>query len=106
MKKYVDGGGVVNAGIAFYTVSFQEPGSSACLFAWAESHYPGLFSPSGPSGVNLQYQSPFIFSYYENTNSYLAISTLDNDVYFQIDGSPLQSAGDALSWLKESGCSH
>jgi triacylglycerol lipase len=76
--------------------------NSECLFNWAQTFYPGLFSPL-VSGV--QFSSPYTYRYYGNTNSYVGVSSIDNHVYYlgPDDVSP-QDVGDLAAWLTQSGC--
>lgn len=74
---------------------------SECFFNWAENNYAPLFSPAGPSS---QTQSPYLFRYYSNTNSYLGISSDDNHVYYLGPNNQLQDVGSLSIWLTSAGC--
>ena len=73
-----------------------------CLFNWAQTFYPNLFSPP-VSGV--QFSSPYTYRYYPNTNAYVGVSSSDNHVYYlgPNDVSPVDE-GPLSDWLAESGC--
>jgi triacylglycerol lipase len=76
--------------------------NTECLLNWAQTFHPKLFSPT-VSGV--QSFPPYTYRYYPDTNSYLAVSSADNHVYYlgPTDTS-LRDVGDLSVWLKESGC--
>jgi pimeloyl-ACP methyl ester carboxylesterase len=73
-----------------------------CLFNWAQTFYPNLFSPPVS---DTQFFSPYTYRYYPITNAYVGVSSVDNNVYYQgpNDASP-QSVGALSAWLAESGC--
>ncbi len=73
-----------------------------CLFNWAQTFYPNLFSP--PVFDELFF-SPYTYRYYPNTNAYVGVSNADDHVYYQgpNDFSP-QDLGDLSVWLAEAGC--
>jgi hypothetical protein len=72
-----------------------------CLFSWAETNYPGYFSPSG--AVTQRY-TPYIYRYYSNTNSYLGVSAINNDVYYLTPYGELIDVGDSSYWLALANC--
>lgn len=72
-----------------------------CLFNWAQTFYPSLFSPP-VSGV--QFSSPYAYRYYPSTNAYLGVSSADNHVYYLRPDGTLQDVGDLSVWLGTSGC--
>ncbi|MGR8998257.1 MAG: esterase/lipase family protein [Gammaproteobacteria bacterium] len=78
------------------------PANIDCLFNWAQTFHPDLFSPA-VSGV--QFSSPYIYRYYPVTNSYVGFSSADNHVYYlgPYDVAP-QDVGPLSTWLAESGC--
>jgi triacylglycerol lipase len=78
------------------------PANIDCLFNWAQTFHPDLFSPA-VSGV--QFSSPYTYRYYPATNSYVGVSSADNHVYYlgPYDVSP-QDVGELSAWLVESGC--
>ncbi|MGZ4979421.1 MAG: esterase/lipase family protein [Methylobacter sp.] len=73
-----------------------------CFLNWAQTFYPNLFSPSV---TGTQLSSPYTYRFYTGTNTYLAVSSTDNHVYYlrPVDASP-QDLGDLSAWLTESGC--
>lgn len=99
--------------VAFWNVALANDESSVkstttaplnvdCLFNWAQTFYPDLFSPP-VSGVQLS--SPYRYRYYPGTNTYLGVSSADNHVYYQgpANISP-KDIGDLSTFLNESGC--
>jgi len=78
------------------------PSNIECLLNWAQTFYPHLFSPAV---IGVQFSSPHTYRHYPNTNSYVGVSSADNQVYYQgpDDISP-QVVGDFSYFLKESGC--
>ncbi|WAK03318.1 esterase/lipase family protein [Methylobacter sp. YRD-M1] len=72
-----------------------------CLFNWAQTFYPSLFSPP-VSGV--QFFSPYTYRYYPSTNAYLGVSSADNHVYYLRPDGTLQDVGNLSTWLGTSGC--
>lgn len=79
------------------------PGASAtpadCLFNWAEKIYPQYFSPAG--GISQTYD---VYYYRQYTgNIYLATSSKDNHVYYQI-GATKSDAGPASALYAMVGC--
>jgi hypothetical protein len=79
---------------------FLGPSSKECLFNWAESFYPGLFSPPGKS----QLLSPYTYRYYAGTNAYLGVDSGNNHVYYLSDAVGLLDEGDLSKWLPLAGC--
>jgi triacylglycerol lipase len=78
------------------------PSNTECLLNWAQTFHPKLFSPT-VSGV--QSFPPYTYRYYADTNSYLAVSSADNHVYYLgPNDTSLRDVGDLSVWLKESGC--
>jgi len=72
-----------------------------CLFNWAQTFYPNLFSPPA-SG--LQFSSPYAYRYYPSTDAYVGVSSTDNHVYYLGPDGVLQDQGDLSAWLNRSGC--
>jgi triacylglycerol lipase len=72
-----------------------------CLFNWAQSFNSSLFSPP-VSG--LQFSSPYTYRYYPYTNSYVGVSSADNNVYYLGPDGVLQDVGPLSNWLATSGC--
>ncbi|MGZ5028820.1 MAG: esterase/lipase family protein [Methylobacter sp.] len=78
------------------------PANIECVLNWAQTFHPKLFSPM-VTGV--QSFPPFTYRYYADTNSYLAVSSADNHVYYlRSNDASLLDIGDLSVWLKESGC--
>jgi hypothetical protein len=73
-----------------------------CLLNWAENAYSNLFSPAGAIS---QFQSPYTYRYYKNTNAYVGVSSIDNHVYYLGPGgiSP-EDVGDLSGWLTTASC--
>ena len=72
-----------------------------CLLDWAENNYSKLFSPAGAKS---QFQSPFTYRYYSQTNSYVGVSASDNHVYYLGPERVLVDAGDLYGWLTKASC--
>ena len=73
-----------------------------CLFNWAQTFYPQLFSPAV---TGLQLSSPYIYRYYATTNAYLGVSTTDNHVYYLPANQAIpMDMGEFSFFLKEAGC--
>ena len=72
-----------------------------CLLNWAESNYPDLFSPAGAIS---QFQSPYIYRYYRNTNAYVGFSSSDNHVYYLRPDGVLEDVGELSAWLTTATC--
>jgi triacylglycerol lipase len=78
------------------------PSNTECVLNWAQTFHPKLFSPM-VSGV--QSFPPYTYRYYPDTNSYLAVSSADNHVYYLgSNDASLRDIGDLSVWLQESGC--
>lgn len=72
-----------------------------CLLNWAENNYSNLFSPTGASS---QFQSPYSYRYYSQTNSYVGVSASNNHVYYLGPDGALVDVGDLSGWLKRASC--
>jgi triacylglycerol lipase len=72
-----------------------------CLFNWAQTFYPNLFSPVVP---DVQSSPPYTYRYYPGTNAYVAVSSADNHVYYLGPTGVLQNEGGVSAWLTMSGC--
>jgi pimeloyl-ACP methyl ester carboxylesterase len=72
-----------------------------CLLDWAEHNYSNLFSPAGAKS---QFQSPYTYRYYSQTNSYVGVSASNNHVYYLGPGRVLVDAGDLYGWLRKASC--
>lgn len=78
------------------------PADTECLFNWAQTFYPQLFSPAV---IGLQQSSPYLYRYYATTNAYLGVSTADNHVYYlETNQTVPKDMGDISSLMKEAGC--
>jgi hypothetical protein len=77
------------------------PDSQNCLFDWAETQYPNLFSPAG---ANTQFLAPYTYRYYKNTNAYIGISANDNHVYYLGATGGSKDAGILANWLNTAKC--
>lgn len=88
-----------------FIVKFQpddvDSATLSCLFNWAESFYPELFSPAG---ALTQFSSPYTYRYYQNTNVYVGISSSNNHVYYLGPNGLLQDEGDLSGWFTKAGC--
>lgn len=72
-----------------------------CLFNWAEGHYPNLFSaPTSPTAV----LGVYTYRYYSATNTYLGVSSADNNVYYLGPDGKLQNEGPLSDWLPKASC--
>jgi hypothetical protein len=72
-----------------------------CLYRWAEINYSDLFSPAGATSQTLE---SYYYRYYQKTNSYLGISSIDNHVYYQGPHGVIQDMGASSPWLTIAGC--
>lgn len=73
-----------------------------CLFNWAQTFYPQLFSPAVRG---LQLSSPYLYRYYASTNAYVGVSSTDNHVYYLEPNQAVpMDMGEFSSFLKEAGC--
>ena len=79
----------------------QPANSAECFFNQAERYYSSLFSPTGsPTAV----WSVYIFRYYSATNAYLAVSSVDNHVYYLGPDGQLRDEGPLSYWSLLAGC--
>ena len=75
--------------------------ATECLFNWAEESYASLFAPVGQF---TKVSSNFTYRYYPDTQSYVAVSSTDNHVYYQgPDGNRLDE-GPLPAWLAKANC--
>jgi hypothetical protein len=81
--------------------AFAGPDPRECLFDWAESFYPGLFSPRGAGTQTL---APYVYRYYAGTNAYVGVSSADNHVYYLGPDGVLLDVGDLSAWLPLARC--
>jgi len=91
---YANGLGGAN-GAALYT------GANDCLFNWAEKNYSNLFSPAGSSSM---FFSSYNYRYYPSTDTYLGVSSDDDNVYYMGSDSRLQNEGSSSYWLPKASC--
>lgn len=75
--------------------------SIECLLSWAENAYSNLFLPAGAIS---QFQSPYTYRYYRNTNSYVGVSLINNHVYYLRPDGVLEDVGDLSGWLTTASC--
>ena len=78
-----------------------------CLFNWAEKNYAQYFSPAYPPGATSATDvPPYYYRHYSSTNTYLGISSLDNNIYVLGGsfGTNIKSVGAVSSFLGVSGC--
>ena len=72
-----------------------------CLFNWAEENYAKLFAPVGQF---TKISSNFTYRYYPDTQSYVAVSSTDNHVYYQGPDGNRSDQGPLSSWLAKANC--
>ncbi|MEF3076332.1 hypothetical protein V2P20_14980 [Methylobacter sp. Wu1] len=72
-----------------------------CLLNWAENNYPDLFSPAGATS---QFQPPYTYRHYSQTNSYAGVSADNNHVYYLGPDGVLVDVGDLAGWLTRASC--
>jgi len=74
-----------------------------CFFKWAESNYGQFFAPTGNDSL-LSFP-PYTYRYYSATDTYLAVSSADNHVYYMFGSDGVtRHAGSLSDWLVTSGC--
>ena len=74
-----------------------------CLFDWAETSYPALFTPSG-SASKVDATSIFYYRGYPQMQAYLGISKWDNHVWFSGSDNVMKDQGASSAWLTVAGC--
>jgi len=88
------------------TVTVADTGTAnptACFFKWVETDYALFFAPAGNDSF-LSFP-PYTYRYYSATNSYLAISSTDNRVYYMFGSEGvIRDAGLFTDWLALSSC--
>lgn len=74
-----------------------------CLFNWAETNYGNLFAPKSQT-TSVWY--PYRYRYYSQTNAYVALSVIDNHIYYMNPASnnTLMDEGTASYWWQQAGC--
>jgi len=87
--------------VAYVIVNIVSTSNIECLFNWAQTSYPSLFSPL-VSG--LQFFSPYNYRYYKDTNAYVGVSSANNHVYYLGPDGVLLDVGDLFPWLTTAGC--
>lgn len=92
-----------NGGSSATCSANQKPNSSDCFFNWAEQQYSSFLSPVGATSVTL---GDYYYRYYNKTNSYLAIRSSDNHLYFMgpTTGNVIVGLGAVSVWLAQAGC--
>ncbi len=77
------------------------PSANTCLLNWAESQFPALFPPSAAETL-----ATWVYAYrhYPTTNAYLAISSINNHVYYLGANGIMQDGGPGSQWLTPSNC--
>lgn len=74
-----------------------------CFFSWVESNYSQFFAPAG--NVSLLTFPPYTYRYYPVTDSYLAVSSTDNHVYYMFGNDGIiHDAGAFSDWLGTASC--
>ena len=88
------------------TINVSNQGTTdpiSCLFSWAEANYSTFFAPAG--NVSLLIFPPYTYRYYPITDTYLAVSSLDNHVYYMFGADGIiRDAGAFSDWVATSGC--
>lgn len=88
------------------TVNVSSSGTTdptSCLFKWVETNYSKFFAPAG--NESLLTFPPYTYRYYSETDSYLAVSSADNHVYYMFGADGIiRDAGALSDWLGISGC--
>ncbi len=88
------------------TINVSSSGATdptSCLFKWVESNYATFFAPAG--NVSLLTFPPYIYRYYAETDSYLAVSSADNHVYYMFGADGIiHDVGLLSDWLGIAGC--
>lgn len=72
-----------------------------CLFSWTEQNYAHLFAPANSA---TKVWSVYTFRYYENTDSYVGVSSTNNHVYYMGPDRVLQDVDTLSYWLPIAGC--
>jgi len=77
------------------------PNPANCLFNWAEKNYSNLFAPAhAKTGVS----DVYTYRHYPATNTYLGISSANNDVYYLGSDKVFQDQGSTSNWFTVAGC--
>ena len=78
------------------------PAMEECLMNWAEKTYPDLFKPAGPRTV---VAAPYKYRYYQQSRSYVGVSTADAHAYYMLADGVLRDAGSIADFAVRTGCS-
>lgn len=81
--------------------AFDVSQEAHCLFDWAENAYGDYFAPANSSTL---VWSEYTYRYYSDTNTYLGVSSADDNVYYMLQDGVLQDAGPLSYWLTQSSC--
>jgi len=81
------------------TVFVNDP--AVCLFNWAENNYPQLFTPAN---YIVEAIPPYTYKHFKGTNTYVGMSSIDNDVYYKGADGNLQDVGSTADWLLKARC--
>lgn len=74
-----------------------------CFFNWVEVNYFQFFAPMG--NLNLLNFPPYTYRYYSQTDSYLAVSSVDNHIFYMFGSDGIiHDVGEFSNWLNTSGC--
>jgi subtilisin family serine protease len=76
-----------------------------CVFNWAERTYPQFFAPAGAASAT---SAPYYYRYYPGTANYLAVSTIDNDVWVlgPLSANRVLNVGSLANFQTSAGCAH
>lgn len=79
------------------------PVISDCVFTWLEGNYPDLLAPASAESKSFP---PYYYRYYSVTNSYIATSSNDNQVYYMgaLSGNRIMDVGSLDKWKQMAGC--
>jgi hypothetical protein len=74
-----------------------------CVFNWAEQKYPQYFSPAGRVSAT---SAPYYYRYYSNTQTYIAISSANSDVWVlgPLSGNKLLDVGPLSAFIDSAAC--
>jgi hypothetical protein len=83
----------------------QSATTTDCVLNWAETTYPGAFTPAGGAGT--QSAIGFSYRYYANTGAYLGVQNSENQLYYMgpLTNNALVKVDPVYHFLKASGCS-
>jgi hypothetical protein len=94
---------VGSAGVTANCSTAAQSTHADCLFNWAESHYPNLFSTAAPRSWTL---GGYYLRYYWQTNAYLGTSTSNQHLYYlgPASSEKLLDLGLITTWYSTAGC--